>query len=208
MIRTLFGATALAMLPLAAVAEPSFSVNGAANFGFLTSGGLTQDSTTFDLGLDYENNGYRGHVSLSTLDDDPADDFEYEVGIGYGREIGQFSYDAGLTAYFLNNAGHQATALGLELGYALSDTTSAFYFTEVDIDTRDFLHEVGLSVALNDSFGVSAMLGTANSMGYGELGVEYAVNETVGMELLFADGADADPTLTFSLKFASPLSGR
>lgn len=208
-IRHLLAASALAALPLAAVAEPNVSFSSAVNTDFATGSGLDHAATTFEGEVSYENSGYHGSFWLGSLYKDPTDDFEYELALGYGREIDRFRYDASLTGYFLNSSGYQSTGLGLELAYAVDDATEAGYYGEVNLDDETTLHELSLSHDIGPNWSVWAMLGTdeAGADNYGEVGASFAVNDMIGAEFIYADDSDADGTLSVSLTFASPLSG-
>lgn len=208
-MKKLIAATALAVLPFAAQAETSVTASGALNFGFLTADGLEHDSTTIEAAIDLENNGFRAGVWIGSLDSDPTDNVEIELSIGYGRALGQFSYDVGLIGYYLDDSGHQGTGLGLEFGYDVNDQISLALYSEVDLDSKDWISELSLSYALNDTWSFDALVGTDRSSRntYGEIGVNYAINDTVGLSLVYEDANDGPGYLTFSVSFETGLFG-
>lgn len=199
---------ALGLVPSVALADPTVTVGGALNFGFDAEDKVEYAATTAELFADYENNGFRAGLWLGSLYKE-VEDFEYELTIGYGRDIGDFYYDVGLIGYFLAKDGYQSTGLGLEFGYALTDQLTAALYSEVDLDSKDWIHELSLEYAIDDRWTLAGLVGrdVAAGVNYGEIGVGYAINDSVALELLYENGEDTTGFVTFTIAFETTVFG-
>lgn len=199
-------AAALA-LPQGALAEPEVTVGGAFTLGLDDS--LDHASTTFEAFVEYGNQGFHAGLWVGSLYQDPTDDFEYELSLGYGGEAGSFFYDVSAIGYFLSDSGYQSTGIGLELGTEFAPGMSGALYVEADTDTGDLVGELSLESAINDKFTVWGMIGTseADANDYAELGVSYAINDSVGLEAVYEDANDGAAAFSISLVFETGLLG-
>ena len=197
-------AATLAM-PMAAAAEATVTAGGAVNFGFDDSIGHT--SSTVEAFVEFATQGFHAGLWVGTLYEDPTDDFEYELSLGYGGEVGKLSYDISAIGYFLSDGGYQSTGIGLELGTEIAPGTDGTFYIEADVDSGDTFAEVSLSTDITDTLYVWGMVGTSDANNYGEVGLGYSISDSVGVEFVYEDATDGDGTFSLSLAFEVGLLG-
>ncbi len=208
-IKTIIAAAAVAALPQFAHADIEWTLGGAVVGAFDTSDGLDHSETTGEVFIEGVYNGLHGGIWLGTIYQDPNDDAEIEISLGYGGEAGKIGYDVTLTGYYLNNSKFDHAGLGFELSYALTDTVTGIAFAEVDPDSGDWDRELALEFAVTDKITAWGLLGKsdADANRYGEVGASYALNDFTALELLYEDADDSNGTLSLIVAFETSIFG-
>lgn len=208
---TIAAASALALLPFAAQAEGlALSAGVAATAAFDTSDGLEHVENTFEGYIEGELNGFHGGIWAGSLYDDPADDFEYELSLGYGADINDtIAYDITATGYYLNNGGYQSYDIAFELSGALTDSASGAIGFAWDPDAKTVETTLGLEYALTDKITLAGEIGhsEADDNNFGEFGVSYALTDSAAVELLYEDADDDVGTLSLTVSYDFDLLG-
>ena len=205
----LVSAIALAAAP-AAANELEISGSAALNIEAETGDGLSHSASTAEVGIDLSYGGAFGGIWVGTLYDDPSDELEIELSLGYGGEFAPgYGYGITYTHYFLNNSGEQ----GYDLTFGLSATVSEQSEIGLDViyapedETTDV--EGWIAVALTDRWSLAGLVGKsqADNNTYYEFGVGYALTDSAGLGLLYEDADDSDGTLTFSVTYDFDILG-
>jgi len=201
--RHIIGASvALMALPMAAKAQ-SFSLDA----GFAAN--LVVAADGFDhvenFGEGYVVGSYAGFFAglyIASLYEDPADDYELELSLGYGNELANgLTYSLTYTAYYLEDS-YQNYDLTLGLGYAISETVGIGAEFAYDPDSEDLDTSVSLSYVFTDKIAGYVLLGQDMSNDiYGEIGVSYAITDEAAFSLLYENAENADATISFILSY-------
>ncbi len=160
-----------------------------------------------ELELFYEiefGGGFHSGITLTSLDDDPVDDYEYEITIGYGSEFANgMTWDLTYGYIGLDDSDETTEELTGTLGFPLGETLSGEFAVIYDIDTGKSDQEFGLETALNDNWTLFGLVGNSDRDDnvYGELGVSYALSDSVALEILYEDTNDDDPLLGFTIGY-------
>ncbi len=166
--------------------------------------GGVQGTLTFDDSLSHSGEALEGYVGvenaglfaelwLGTLDD-PTDDFEYELSIGYGGDIDdKLSYGLSATGFFLNNSGHQNNELAGGLYFAASESFNFGGELAWDPETDDLNKAIVFDWAANEKITFEGEIGLsdADNNTYWELAALYDFGNGFGTGLLYEDTNDA-----------------
>jgi hypothetical protein len=224
MIRICLG-IALAALPVAALAQdiagpgpepvlrtdqgfgagPEFSFGAAVTARFDTSDSFDHAENELELTAEVANRGFHAGVILTSLYRDPSDDFEYELGIGYGREFGRgLSWDVNYATIGLDDSGHDRDELTGTFGFPVGIATEAAVAVIYDPDTGRSDQELGFETALTDQWSLVGLIGNSDRDGntYGELGAIYQINDSWGVQVLYEDTSDSNGLLGFTFAYA------
>ncbi|MBR9649794.1 hypothetical protein [Thalassovita aquimarina] len=208
---TFAGAAALALLPLGALADGLALTGGvAATAAFDTNDGLTHAENTIEAYIEAELNGFHGGIWIGSLYQDPDDDAEIELSLGYGGDISdRLDYDVTATGYYLNNGGYQSYDIAFELSMALSDRSEGMLGLTWDPDADTIETTLGLEHALNDRITLAGEIGhsEADDNIFGEIGISYALNDATAVELLYEDADDESGTLSLTVSYDFDLLG-
>ncbi|MYM53861.1 hypothetical protein [Thalassovita mangrovi] len=208
---TIAAASALALLPFAAQADGlALTAGVAATAAFDTTDGLEHVENTVEGYIEAELNGFHGGIWIGSLYDDPTDDFEYELSLGYGADINDtFAYDITATGYYLDDGGYQNYDIAVELAAALSDNAGAAFGLAWDPDAETLETTLGLEYALTDKITIAGEVGhsEADDNNFGEIGVSYALTDSAAVELLYEDADDDDGTLSLTVSYDFGLLG-
>jgi len=197
----------ISTLPLVALSEPALYLGGAVNLAYNTSDGLNHSETTVEAYLYYENRGFHAEFLVGSLDQDPVDDTEVVLSLGYGNRIGRIGYDVTISSYFYNQSGHDGDFLIFETSYALSDRLAAVATAEYGLDGSDWYGEISVEYESNDRWSYWALIGAPDdgSFIYREFGAFFALNDTFGLEGVYSEASDGDGRLDLSLTFETSV---
>lgn len=188
-----------------APSEVEFTFGIAATTAFdAAGGGLSHSENTGELKAEISYKGFHTGLVLTSLYQDPADDFETEWSLGYGGDITEtLSWDITYARIWLNRSGFDSHEVAFELSLAMSDALSGAAAVIVDPETRLADYEIGLEYAITDRWTIGGLVGRSDrdDNTYGEIGVEYAFNDQTSAELLWEDTSDGDPVLSFTLAY-------
>lgn len=197
---TLCAAAALCLLPLGAYAG-TVEISGgvAANLYFDNDLDHVADDVEGYVQAAY--GGLYGGIWIGSLDD-PIDEFEYDLYVGYANEVNdKFSYDVYVTGYYGNNSGYWAYDITTDLTYAFSDTVSATYELVYDPDAETTDNSIALAFAL-DKWTITPLVGRdAADVNYGELSFVYGLTDEVSFEVLFEDSEVMAPMITLTASY-------
>lgn len=161
-----------------------------------------------ELELFYEmafRSGFHAGLTLTSLYDDPADDFEYELTFGYGADFGDgMSWDLTYGYIGLNESDDDSHEITGTLGFPLSEATEGSFAVILDPENGKSDQELGFETALNDQWSVVGLIGNSDRDDnvYAEIGVGYAINDAVSLEVLYEDTNDAGGLLGFTVSYA------
>ncbi|WP_156023527.1 hypothetical protein [Sulfitobacter donghicola] len=165
------------------------------------------DHVEDELELFYEigfGGGFHAGITLTTLDGDPADNYEYEITFGYGSEFANgMTWDLTYGYIGLDNSDETSEEITATLGFPLGETIEGSFAVIVDPDTGKSDQEFGLETALNDRWTLFGLAGNSDRDDnvYGEVGVSYALTDSVALEVLYEDTNDDDPLLGFTIGY-------
>jgi len=185
---TFAGISAAWLLPIMASADGlTLSGGVAATAAFDTANGLSHSENTVEGYIEGELNGVHAGVWIGSLFDDPTDDAEYELSLGYGGNISDtLGYDITATRYYLNNGGYQSYDIAFELSAVLNGRTNGALEVTWDREAETIETTIGLEYALTDKFTLAGEIGRSeadNNM-FGEIGISYDLTEKTALELL------------------------
>jgi len=201
MKKTLCGLTLLLMM---ATAQADWS----ANLGYMSEyhfRGVLQKVSSVSGGVDFESGGfYAGSWAA-----DVGDGLEVDGYLGYGGEVGDFSYSVGYTGYFYTgdfDDTYQEINLGGGFGIVSLDVAIGQYDGDFDLITpgeQDKYTYVALTVEHNGFYGTLASFSQDADGEYLELGYGTTVSDIdLGIALILANddlvGQD-DESLVFSI---------
>ncbi|WP_175545229.1 TorF family putative porin [Thalassovita taeanensis] len=188
----------------------SVTAGVAATAAYDTSDGLNHSENILEGYIEAEMNGIYGGVWIGSLEDDPADDAEIEVYLGYGGDISdRLGYDISLTGYYLNDSGYQNYDITTALSYAFNDSVTGSLELAYDPDNEDLDRSIELEIALTDRVWLRGLVGEsdADANTYAELSVGYALTDAAALELLYEDADDSAGTLSFIVSYDFNLFG-
>lgn len=129
------------------------------------------------------------------------DDFEYELSLGYGMDIGEVALAATTTAYFTGDGGYGSQDIALEAAYGITDAVELGAGISYDFDSEMVDVSAGLGYDFADSWNAAALVGHDGTGIYWEAGVTYGFAESAWIGLLYED-SDYDPsTITLSVGY-------
>lgn len=226
--KTLVAGALSSVTAIAAADDISANVGLASDYMFR---GVSQTDNQMALqgGFDWaHSSGFYVGTWASNVDSDffgGAKDPQLEVDLyaGYGGEMGAFSYDVGVLAYFYPGADapgvndFQTTEFYVGGGYALTDALSLnaklFYTSELNfagVDEDGMYFTVGADYALMDNLSLSAAVGYSSGDAFetlgGPTGPDSYMDYSVGVSTSFA-GADFSLTYIDSNDDAEDLFG-
>ena len=201
-----FVKTGIALLLIAGTAHADFSANigWASDYYFR---GILQSPSSPSAGLDYESNGFY----VGTWAADVYDGLEVDGYVGYGGEVGDFTYGIGYTGYFYTgdfDDTYQEINLSGGFGIVTLDVAVGKYDGDFDSDTpgdQDAYTYYALTVEKNGFYGKYAGFAQDADGSYFEAGYGTTVAEIdLGLSLLVADKdlsltGDTNETLIFTI---------
>ena len=201
-----FVKTGIALLLVAGTAHADFSANigWASDYYFR---GILQSPSSPSAGLDYESNGFY----VGTWAADVYDGLEVDGYVGYGGEVGDFTYGIGYTGYFYTgdfDDTYQEINLSGGFGIVTLDVAVGKYDGDFDSDTpgdQDAYTYYALTVEKNGFYGKYAGFAQDADGSYFEAGYGTTVAEIdLGLSLLVADKdlsltGDTNETLIFTI---------
>lgn len=149
--------------------------------------------------------GFTTGILLTSLYQDPVDNFEYEFTFGYGGTIvGDTTWGLTYGYLLLDNSREDAHEITATLTTPLNPTTEGYFEVVYDPETEESDQEIGIETALGDRWSLFGLVGNSDRDDniYGEIGVTYALTDAVTFEVLYEDTNDAAPLLGFSIGYA------
>ncbi|MFN3938478.1 MAG: TorF family putative porin [Gemmobacter sp.] len=194
-MRRLATASALALaavVPSAALAQELSVTTGFTLTSRYLANGLPQsDGPAFQPYVEAEVNGfYAGIWASNTSRNLVGARAEIDLYFGYRNEVGRFSYDLGYARYLYRSPSSNCCGeIILDMGVAVTE--------QIGVGVR-FAHDPKASVtnsrlyanyAVNEKFGLDAMVGRINKGGhrYWSVGGSYAVTDNVSLSLAWHD---------------------
>lgn len=168
----------------------------------------TDDNAALQGGVDYKKGTFYVGAWASNVDFAYGDDkasTEVDLYMGLTPSVGDFNFDFGAIAYTYPGSGGDTIG---ELKAAVSHSMGkgaiglAFYLPTEELE--DPYYEVNASYPLTDKWSVSGALGSYEAYGYTtkNIGVTYAINSTLGLDLRWADASKQPSTFAATLKAA------
>lgn len=197
------GALALALSAGVAQAEVSLSYGATLTSNYVYAGVTqTMDGAAVQPYVEVASDlGFYAGIWASNVDFASADNFEYDLYVGYGGSFGSVDYDVAYIGYYYDDSGFASDELALTFSYALTDTISASSSVSSYLDgTGSFTQ--GFTFAIADAYEIGAEI-TTDLEGYEDwnIGVTRAINDNVSVDLRYhqAEGLDALFTLSISI---------
>ncbi|MCV2882640.1 TorF family putative porin [Actibacterium sp. XHP0104] len=200
------GVVALSAMGGVALAEPSVSYGVTVTSNYV-SGGVTQTDggaaiqpyIEFDIGA-----GFYAGIWASNVDFGTADNFEYDLYVGYGGSFGSIEYDVSYLRYYYDDSGFDSEELILTFDYALTDKIAASSSLSSDLMGAESFTQ-GVSFEVADNYELSAEYAWDLS-GDGEdwnLGVSRSLNDNVSIDLRYFEASGEDAEFALSISFDS-----
>ncbi|SMO50399.1 hypothetical protein SAMN06265173_10478 [Thalassovita litoralis] len=205
--KNLCAATALCLLPMGAYAG-SVELSGGLAASLYFDKDLDHTSETVEGYVEAAYGGLYGGIWIGSLDD-PADDVEYDLYIGYAGDVNDnFSYDVYVTGYWGDDSGYWTYDVTTDLTYAFSDSVAATYELIWDPDADTFDNSIAVEFAVNDKWTITPLVGIDGADDtYGELSFLYGLTDEVSFEVLFEDSESASPMITFTAYYDFSIAG-
>ncbi len=174
---------------MAAAQDLSWGVTFTSNY---MSDSVTQsdDRPALQGYVEYGLNGFYAGVWASTVDFGPgSDNVEVDLYLGFRNEIGAVSYDVGYARYLYDRTGNCCgeflASVDADMGQGLSLGVSFAYNNRDD----ELTSRMGASYSPDDLFKVSGTFGRsqANANHFWDLGVGYALQPNIGLDLRYHD---------------------
>lgn len=170
--------------------------------------GVTQTDNNAALqgGIDYSKGMFYAGAWASNVDFPYGDgnaDTELDLYMGLTPSAGDFHFDFGAIAYtYPSSGGDVITELKSAVSHPMGKGTigAALY---LDTNTlEDPYYEVNASYPLTDKWSVSGALGNYEQYGYTtkNIGFTYAINDTLGLDLRWADASKQPSTFAATIK--------
>ena len=168
----------------------------------------TDDNAALQGGIDYKKGTFYVGAWASNVDFAYGDDkasTEVDLYMGLTPSAGDFNFDFGVIAYTYPGSGGDTIG---ELKAAVSHSMGkgaigvALYLPTEELE--DPYYEVNASYPITDKWSVSGALGQYEAYGYTtkNIGVTYAINSTLGLDLRWADASKQPSTFAATLKAA------
>lgn len=183
----LLASSAVALILTAATAgAQSFSFGVGVTSDYISRGASqTNNGPAIQPWVEYENSGIYVGLWASNVRLGP-DRIEVDLYGGYRWSAGETNFDVGYARYFYDSTGDAGGELYLLVNHAIGEGASAFagmYVGHAAGLTVNDAH-VGLSIPLMDRLEGSARLGvTPGNNVYANIGVTYAVNDNISVDL-------------------------
>ena len=212
MKKTLVAAVAISALLAggAAMAQDeagSLSYNIAVTSNYVWRGVTqTDNEAALQGGIDYKKGMFYAGVWGSNVKFDYGDngaDTEVDLYMGLTPTAGDFAFDFGAIAYtYPGSGGDVISELKAAVNHPMGKGTigAAMY---LDAETlEDPYYEVNASYPLTDKWSVSGALGNYEMYGYTtkNIGFTYAINDTLGLDLRWADASKQPSTFAATIK--------
>ncbi|WP_417600229.1 hypothetical protein [Pararhodobacter oceanensis] len=195
----LAGVLSLLLATSASAQEFGWSAELGANLAH--SGGTSEPTANGAVELTF--GGAFVGAEFETLYQDPTDNAEFTLSLGYGAELAP---DVALTGTYartyLDNSGFDSHEVGLALDFPIMDRTSGTFEVVRDLTARATDVSFGAEFEANDRFTYSALVGHDGADVYGEAGVSYAFNEMTSASFLIEVAEGAKPTINLGLTIA------
>lgn len=204
--KTFCAAAALCLLPLGAYAG-SVEVTAGVQGNLFYDKDLDKTGDSIEGYVNAAIGNFYGEIWLGTLDD-PTDEFEYELTLGYANDINdKLSYDASITGYYLNDSGYQNYYVTLDMTYAFSDSLSGTLELSGDPENDTTDHNLSLEYVL-DKWTIVPTVGVIDGdTTYGELEFIYTLDNGVWFEADFYDDEVSSPAIGFYIGYDFTLMG-
>ncbi|MFT4075612.1 MAG: TorF family putative porin [Asticcacaulis sp.] len=170
--------------------------------------GVTQTNNNAALqgGIDYKKGLFYAGAWMSNVDFDYGDngaDTELDLYLGLTPTAGDFAFDFGAIAYtYPGSGGDVISELKAGVSHPMGKgTIGAVMYLDTDT-LEDPYYEVNASYPLTDKWSVSGALGNYEMYGYTtkNIGVTYAINKTLGLDLRWADASKQPSTFAATIK--------
>lgn len=186
-MKTRFLASSAVALMLAAGAAGAQSLSYGVT---LTTNYVSRGNTNTNHGpaiqpwMEYGNGGFYVGAWASNLNNG-TDTVELDLYGGYRMDVGSASFDLGYARYIYNGTTASSGEVYLLASVSLSDRASVFAGIYADPATSFTVNDthIGMDLSLASNLDGRVKFGRAGGMNYTELGVSYAVNDTVSLGL-------------------------
>ncbi|ESQ94310.1 TorF family putative porin [Asticcacaulis benevestitus] len=168
----------------------------------------TDDNAALQGGVDYKKGTFYAGVWGSNVDfpyGDGKASTEVDLYMGLTPSVGDFNFDFGAIAYtYPSSGGDTISELKAAVSHSMGKGAigAAIY---LDTETlEEPYYEVNASYPISDKWSVSGALGQYEAYGYTtkNIGVTYAINSTLGLDLRWADASKQPSTFAATLKAA------
>lgn len=170
--------------------------------------GVTQSDNNGAVqgGIDYKKGIFYAGAWASNIDFGTDASTELDLYMGLTPSAGDFAFDFGVLAYTYPGQGDDEDLNFTELKAAVSHPMgkgtigAAMYLDSETLE--DPYYEVNASYPLTDKWSVSGALGNYEAYGYTtkNIGVTYAINSHLGLDLRWADASKQPSTFAATLK--------
>ena len=148
--------------------------------------------------------GFHTGLSATTVHDDPVDDVELEIDLGYGQDFGQdMSWDLSYSYAWLDGSKDHSEEITGTLGFPLGQSVDAAVAVILDPDTGDSDQEFAFEAPLNEQWSFVGLVGNSDRDDnlYAEAGVAYDMGNGVAFEAIYEDTNDGDGVLGLSVSY-------
>jgi len=186
------------------VPEPEFTFGAALTANVDVTNDGTLDSVEGEFSGEMAIGGFFTGIVLTSVYQDPTDNVEYEVYLGYGGELANGLEWAAQYSYIgLDTSGYDGEEVSLEAAFPLSDRVEVGAAVIADPDTWDSDQEIGIGYDLTDRWALGALVGNSDRDGntYGEIGLGYDAGDGLGFEIVYEDEDDGPAMLGFTMAY-------
>ncbi len=188
-------------LPAAASAN-ELEWSGEAGINVASSSGGTAETTGIMI-VELSYGGAFVGAELETLYQDPADNAEITLTLGYSFDIGT---DTALTAsysrIYLDDSGYSSHEVALALDFPITGDVGGTLEVVRDLTAKSTDVSLGAEFGLGKSFTGEALVGHDGADIYGEAGISYGITENVSAGVLIELSESAKPIYNFGITVA------
>ncbi|PJI85743.1 hypothetical protein BC777_2089 [Yoonia maricola] len=158
--------------------------------------------------LEYATNfGVYVGADVSNEDSD-TDDYSVSAYIGYGGEVGLFTYDLYYGHYYLNETGDDGEEVIATLGYPVFGGLTMETALISDLDDTESL-EQSFYYALPAAYEISGAYEFVDGEHTDDwdLGVSKTLTEEIALDLRYYDSEDDSPSVAMTVSYATDVAG-
>ena len=190
--------------PAPMTSQVALTFGAAVTTRFNTSDGFDHQDNELELAAEAAYEGLHFGLSLTSLYDDPTDEFEYEFALGYGDSFANgVEWDLTYAVIGLNDSAGTDEELTAAIVSAISPATDLGLAIILDPESGKSDQEVAFEHALDNRWSLVGLVGNSDRDDnlYAEVGVNYAINDDLVLEVLYEDTNDGDGLLGFTLGY-------
>ncbi|NUH64120.1 hypothetical protein HTT03_02230 [Sulfitobacter sp. S0837] len=148
--------------------------------------------------------GFHSGFSATSIHDDPVNDVELELDLGYGEDFGQdMSWDLSYSYAWLDGSKDHSEEITGTLGFPIGRDVTGAVAVILDPDTGDSDQEFAFAAPLTEQWSLVGLVGNSDRDDnlYAEAGVVYDMGNGMAFEAIYEDTNDSDGVLGLTVSY-------